>query len=230
MTNFSRSFLLIFALLALTFTAGASPIVYLTFNNGGSYSDGSSSVGLYNLSISSTGFNDPSAGILNSPCLSFNLHVTGGEQWTATESRIVDFSNPTVVADLKQIVYLDIVGLTYANTDATVSPIQHAIWDLGESISGQTLSFTDSATNAWLTQAATNYGTISNTTYQSYNVLIPTGANILDIGKTGTEAQFFLDHTSGYTPPVPEPATMLMLGTGLIGLGLVGRKRLAARK
>jgi hypothetical protein len=59
--------------------------------------------------------------------------------------------------------------------------------------------------------------------------------NKLDVSVTSLEPFIYLgtstlvlDYVNGYPPennPVPEPATMLLLGSGLASMGLLGRKR-----
>ena len=212
--------LVVFALLAVSFTAGANPIL-VTFNNGGNYADGGVYVGLYQLTLGS----GADAEVLFSPCLSYNLEVSGGEQWFANEVNLFDVPLGDLAA-LKRVVWLNMQfapAYSPGGNTGTIAPIQHAIWDLGEQVSGRPATFSDSDTLGWLAAASANYAFISDGAYGEYSVLVPVGTDIGGMGSNvpaGTP-QFYLERTD-----TPEPFTVVLIGGGLIVLGIKGRKRL----
>ncbi len=42
-----------------------------------------------------------------------------------------------------------------------------------------------------------------------------------------SHVSFFVGGGEGVTPPIPEPSTLFLLGSGVLGLGILGRKRLS---
>lgn len=69
-------------------------------------------------------------------------------------------------------------------------------------------------------QGATPCGGMVNLTYNLSGVTFG----------SGLFASNFSGQTKGDIAPVPEPATLLLLGSGLISAGIAGRRRLRARK
>ena len=209
MAYIPRIYTLIFLLLALTLTAGASTIVYI--------GDPGGTAAPYTLTINGV--------TVTAPCLSNNLSIAG--TWQATEYSILDFSNivpgtsTTETTYLEQAAWLDTkFGLPTWNT----TNVQQAIWDLGQKISNVPQGFTDATTLSYLNSAATGYTGFSQNYYSGWSLLVPNGGSMttVDVWPKGVsgESQYFLIPPSG----VPEPATFLLIGTGLLALGIAGKR------
>jgi hypothetical protein len=106
------------------------------------------------------------------------------------------------------------------------SGVQYAIWTLLNTGNYAQFSTTDEAT--WLTNAL-NWATNAenNNTFNAF-------ADTVDVYTAVTTSQTSIPdrYTTGYqemigVTPTPEPAAMALVGIGLLGLGLVRRRKLA---
>jgi hypothetical protein len=213
MTNFSRSLTLIFALLALTFTAGANPI-NVTFLN----TESSGNTGPYNFTFGT----DPT--VLHLLCISDDRTIYNGETWKANLDPITDFSD-IGITEIQLQRADELFGYMNLNT-AYWTPIHEAVWNtVGTGSFSFNLSSTDPNDPGYWMHAANSVPINSLPT--NFSILVPVAGT--QSGGYGTP-QMFLYNGPPNTPGVPEPATMFMLDTGLIGLGLVGRKRRKAAR
>ena len=136
-------------------------------------------------------------------CIGYNEHITYGESWQATEMTVGAYG--ALIGDpakAEELAYL----YTLARADGGAnSAINAEAWFINE---GQPAPEPDAALLAGFTPGS----------YSTVRVYVPTGDQT---GWTDGVPQTFLGST-------PEPGTLLTLGSGMIGLAGLMRKRLFA--
>jgi hypothetical protein len=203
-------------LLTLSFSVFAGT-VNVTFVNGGTgASNGAVYVGPYNLIVDGV---DTSA-----TCINSTLEVGPPNSWTASVIPFTNYSGATET-ELLELEWLNIqfgfdsdwVGIHQAIWNINLTATQSGISPAPDNLSNtpgppQSAPFTDADTLSWVAKAetSTNYGSVNLDNY----ALLLSGSDPL--------VQSFL-----ITNPSPEPTTMALFGSGLIGIGLLFRKKTA---
>ena len=176
-------------------------------------------------------------------CLNYLRDVSIGEQWQVNVNTLDDVVaagnsiDGSSITQLEEDAYLDAL---YGHSSYSDADIQYAIWDILD----PSLSGLDNTSKNLVTAAKANAGgetTAFLSQFTLYTPVVPNGDNNPtnpynwqnpSSWNGNGEPQEFLEYTPSTPndqpgpPSVPEPGSLALLGTGMLGMGTILHRRL----
>lgn len=220
-----RHLILALVLFGFTITAHANTVQMKLVNVGPGYNDGTDYVYPYNFSING------SSTLTSLLCDDYLDNIDFGETWTANTYSISDITggagqmNPSggLVATGQRVAAYEDAAWLYQQLVANLTAsnavnINHTIWGLFES----TPFNTNAQVTTWFAAANQATSNLSNAQAAALfkNVVFYTPVNGSEVPLSNGRPQEFIG-----TVTAPEPPSAMLLGTGLLGLGAVLRRK-----
>jgi len=198
-----KSMKAISGLFLLLLVASALPatagVVSMHFNNAGSNSYEGVSSYPYNMTV-----NGNPAELM---CIGYNEHITGGESWQASTYSVSAYG--ALIGDVTkadQLAYLFTLALADGGMNSDVNAVA---WNINEGVPGLTPS------------AQTLYNQVTG--MQSY----PGISDVVFFVPTANQTGWTDGVPQTFMGTTPEPGTLMLLGSGLIGLAGTLRRKLS---
>ena len=210
---------------AISQVSGATTL-QLTGTGGTAVNVGSESVYVYPYDFSVNG----SSSTTQLMCLNFNNEITQGETWSVNVDTISQAANgnSALLTAYEEDAYLYSL-ITPSTTQNQQTLIQFAVWDILDpsgvgAASDPYWTANSTGIQNLINQASNAVGSESPDFFNQFLIYVPDHDSSYYTAQNGYP--YGVPQTFIGTSPTPEPGSLALLGTGLLGLGGVVRRKM----